>query len=524
MQIFKLLKPKQKPEYVITSFVLLRLLGLVYFFAFLSLATQVIPLIGENGLLPAKNFLEMSVNRFAISEHAQKPKVFDTFRFESKLDAFFNLPTIFWFKISDGMLLTLAWLGVVLSFIVLIGFSNAILLFVLWILYMSFVHIGQIFYGYGWEIQLLETGFLAIFLCPLLEPRPFRKKPAAPVIWLFRWLAFRIYLGAGLIKIRGDSCWRDLTCLYYHYETQPIPNPLSPYFHFMPKWFHKLGLLWNHFVELIVPFFAFYPQIARYIAGILMISFQFILILSGNLSFLNWLTILPCIACFDDNFFRKIMPKFILSRAEYATQHKVIYKPQKIIAWILVIIIAWLSIPVIQNLFSSRQIMNTSFNQWSLVNTYGAFGSVGKIRPELVIEGTQDEVITQETKWKAYEFKAKPTDPYRKLPIIAPYQPRIDWQIWFAAMQRPEHNPWLIHLIWKLLDNDKDALSLLANNPFPDKPPKYIIVEFYKYNFAPLDDESGAVWQRTYLGQWLPPLSKETQVLREYIRAYGWER
>ena len=149
---------------------------------------------------------------------------------------------------------------------------------------------------------------------------------------------------------------------------------------------------------------------------------------------------------------------------------------------------------------------------------------MGKVRGELVIEGTNDDIIIPQTKLKAYEFKAKPTDPYRKLPIIAPYQPRIDWQVWFAAMQRPEHNPWLIHLIWKLLDNDKSALSLLANNPFPDKPPKYIRVEYYHYSFAPIGNKEGLVWNRRYIGQWLPPLSKENQSFKEYIRAYGWER
>ena len=505
MRIFKFRPNKHKPEYFITRFVLLRILGFVYFFAFISLATQVIPLIGENGILPAKNFLE-------------------AFRFDSKIDAFFHLPTIFWFRISDSMLLALAWAGVIISFIVMIGFANAPVMLVLWILYMSFVHVGQLFYSYGWEIQLLETGFLAIFLCPLLDMRPFPKNaPSTFVIWLFRWLAFRIHLGAGLIKIRGDSCWRDLTCLYYHYETQPIPNPLSPWFHFMPKWFHKLGVLWNHFIELIVPFFIFSPGILRWIAGILMISFQFILILSDNLSFLNWITIVPVIACFDDNFFRKIMPKFITSKAEYASAHKRICRPQKIISWILVVMISLLSIPVVQNLFSSGQVMNTSFGNWDVVNTYGAFGSVGKFRHELVLEGTAEEILTPETAWKAYEFKAKPTDIYRKLPIIAPYQSRIDWQIWFAAMERPEQNPWLVHLIWKLLDNDKDALSLLAGNPFPEKSPKYIRVEYYIYRFAPPDGKSKAVWKREYIGQWLPPLSRETNGLKEYINGYGWK-
>ena len=508
MSSFKWLKSKEKPEYWLTRFVLLRLLGFVYFFAFLSLATQVIPLIGENGLLPAENFLEAVGSRF-----------------DSKINAFVEWPTLFWFSISDNLLVILAWIGVILSLIVVMGFANVPFLLILWFLYLSFVHIGQLWYSYGWEIQLLETGFLAIFLCPLIDPRPFPKTPpSVPVIWLFRWLAFRIYLGAGLIKIRGDSCWRDLTCLYYHYETQPIPNPLSPYFHFMPKWFHQLGVLWNHFIELIVPFFVFYPRVARYIAGILMISFQVILILSGNLSFLNWITIVPCIACFDDNFFRRILPKWITRKAEHAAKNKVESKIQFATAWALVVIVMLLSIPVIENLFSRQQAMNRSFNRWELVNTYGAFGSVGNVRGELIIEGTDEEAITPQTKWKAYEFKAKPGDPYRELPISAPYQPRVDWQIWFAAFQTPEQNPWLLHFTWKLLDNDKNSLSLLANNPFPDKPPKYIRIEYYEYKFAPIGNKEGLVWERTYIGTWLPPLSKNTQGFREYIRAYGWEK
>ncbi len=505
MPNFGFIKHRKKSEYWITRFVLLRLLGFVYFFAFLSLAIQVVPLIGENGLLPAKNFL-------------------GTFHFNNKFDAFINLPTISWINSSDNFLIFLAWAGVLLSLVVLAGFANAPLMFLLWLIYMSFVHIGQLWYGYGWEIQLLETGFLAIFLCPLIDMRPFPKSaPPKLVIWLFRWLTFRIYLGAGLIKIRGDSCWRNLTCLYYHYETQPIPSPLSPFFHFMPKWFHKIGVIWNHFIELIAPFFVFYPKIARYTAGTLLISFQVILILSGNLSFLNWITIVPAIACFDDNFFRKILPSWVVRKAEYAADNRHVYKQQQIVAWILVLVVAWLSIPVIQNLLSSHQYMNTSFNQWELVNTYGAFGAVGKERHELILEGTEDEVITPKTEWKEYEFKAKPGNPHRKLPFIAPYQPRIDWQIWFAAMERPEYNPWLIHLIWKLLHNDKNAISLLANNPFPDKPPKYIKVEFYRYSFAPIGNKDGLVWNRTYIGQWLPPLSVPNQELREYIKAYGWE-
>jgi len=297
----------------------------------------------------------------------------------------------------------------------------------------------------------------------------------------------------------------------------------------MPNWFHKLGALWNHFIELVVPFFVFYPGLARHIAGILLISFQFILILSGNLSFLNWLTILPAIACFDDSFFRKILPKRIVDnvdKAELMSKNYAVKRSQNFILWALVIIVAWLSIPTAQNLLSSHQIMNTSFNRLHLVNTYGAFGSVGKERHELIIEGTDDEVITPKTQWKEYEFKAKPGSTYRQLPIIAPYHHRLDWQIWFAAMQSPQYNPWLLHFIWKLLDNDKDALTLLADNPFPSAPPKYIRVQFYRYQFTkPLDEsnKSGAIWNRTYIGQWLAPLSKSNSAFKQYIEANRWK-
>ena len=188
----------------------------------------------------------------------------------------------------------MACLGVALSLLVLLGFANAIVMALLWAIYLSFVHIGQDWYGYGWEIQLLETGFLAIFLCPLFDGRPFpRRPPPAPVIGLLRWLTFRIMLGAGLIKLRGDPCWRDLTCLNYHYETQPIPNPLSRTLHFMPRWFQKLGVLFNHLNELIAPWFVFGPRAARHVAGALLLSFQITLIFSGNLSFLNYLTLVP---------------------------------------------------------------------------------------------------------------------------------------------------------------------------------------------------------------------------------------
>ena len=497
---------KSTKGYWLTRFVFLRLLGFIYLFAFISLAAQVIPLIGNNGLLPADNYLARVESAYG-----------------SKSEAFFALPSVFWLYISDNALLILSWLGVLLSIIVIIGYANSILMFFLWALYMSFVHIGQLFYSYGWEIQLLETGFLAIFIVPLFDMRPFPKTaPPVPIIWLLRWLVFRLYVGTGLIKLRGDYCWKDFTCLLYHYETQPIPNPLSPYWHFLPAWFQNFGVLWTHFTFLAVPWLIFAARKLRLIAGLLLVYIQLLLIFNGNYAFLNVLAIIATVAVFDDKFFRKILPKFIVRKAENAEKNCKFSEDHFIISWIIVILVVMLSVPVVVNLLSSHQAMNTSFNQLHLVNTYGAFGSVGKVRNELVLEGTTDTIITEDTVWKEYEFKYKPTDVNRNLPIIAPYQPRIDWQIWFAAFQSPEQNPWLIHMIWKLLHNDQGTLSLIAENPFPDEPPKYIRVEFYRYEFVNPWKED-AVWKRTYLGTWLQPLSKDTQGLREFVEGNGWE-
>ncbi len=222
--------------YWLTRFVILRLLGLIYAVAFLVAINQIIPLIGENGLLPIGISIQQISNSIGVTE------------------GFIRLPSVFWFNHSDAMLLIVSWVGFMLSCIVVAGYSNAIILFVLWFLYMSLVHLGQDWYGYGWEIQLLETGFLSIFLCPLLDMRPFPKHaPPFQIIVLFRWLIFRIMIGSGLIKIRGDEIWRNGTALYYHFETQPIHGPLSRWFHFLPRSVLKIGVWLNFLAELAAP-------------------------------------------------------------------------------------------------------------------------------------------------------------------------------------------------------------------------------------------------------------------------------
>jgi len=498
--------PDSKPTYWLTRFMILRFLGLVYFVAFLGLAQQLKALIGERGLTPLPPFL------------TQVQTAAGSFG-----KAFGELPTLFWFDHSDGFMVGCAWIGVCLSLFILGGFANGLLLSFLWALYMSFVHVGQDWYSYGWEIQLLETGFLAIFLVPFLDGRPFPKTaPPLQVIWLFRWLNFRIMLGAGLIKLRGDPCWRDLTCLQYHYETQPIPNPLSPYFHFMPLWFHKCGALYNHFVELIAPWALILGRNLRTFAGCAMALFQIILILSGNLSFLNWLTLVPILSCFDDDFWYHFLPRGLVERSNiaiYRAQNTPV--PQKA-AWGLVVLVSLLSVNPILNLISPRQVMNTSFDPIHLVNTYGAFGSVGKERLQLVVEGCEDQVLTPQTRWKEYEFKGQPGDLTRRPCFCSPYQLRLDWQIWFAAMSNPSEYPWVYNLVWKLLHNDPLVLSLLAGNPFPGIAPTHVRIRLFRYQFAPLQHPNHQWWQRTEIGVWLPPMSPNDPLLQRNLMAYGW--
>ncbi len=319
----------------------------------------------------------------------------------------------------------------------------------MWLLYLSFVNVGQTWYSFGWESLLLECGFLAIF---------FGARQAAPpvaVVWLFRWVLFRLMLGAGLIKLRGDPCWRDLTCLVYHYQSQPMPNPLSWYFNRLPIRIDEIGVLFNHLVEVVVPFGYLVPfRRVRYVAGAATILLQGMLIASGNFSWLNWLTIVIAISCFDDHALSRVLP-----RSGSAPERPLSRAHQLTIA-VLVVLVGALSIEPVANLMSPGQLMNASFDPLQLVNTYGAFGSISRQRLEVVLEGTADSLVTPSTRWKEYEFKAKPGDLARRPPLVAPYHLRLDWLMWFAALDRGYADPWLLPLVARLLQNDRPTLGV----------------------------------------------------------------
>ena len=465
------------PDYWLSRLVIERALGLVYLVAFLVVRNQFRPLLGERGLLPAPEFL--------------------------KVVSFRQAPTIFHLRYSDRLLGAVAWTGIALSAALVAGLPEAgpawlpmAAWLALWPLYLSIVNVGETFYAFGWESLLLEAGFLAIFLGST------RFAPSVLVVFLLRWLVFRLEFGAGLIKVRGDTCWRDLTCLYYHHETQPMPNPLSWFFHNLPKRMHQAEVLGNHFTQLVVPFALFLPQPIAGTAGLVILVTQAWLLLSGNFSWLNFLTMVLAISSLPDSMLRLVLP---------VTHGPLQATPawQEGFALGLAILVVFLSYWPVRNLISRRQYMNASFNPFHLVNTDGAFGSVTRVRYEIVVEGADDAGLPGSSGWKEYEFKGKPGDPMRRPPQVAPYHLRLDWLMWFAAMSTPRQHPWFITFLLKLLQNDRATLKLLRRNPFPARPPAVIRARLYHYRFATPEERrrTRAWWERSLVGDYVPALS-----------------
>jgi hypothetical protein len=469
--------------YWLVRFLLQRGLALIYLVAFLVAAFQFRPLAGEEGLLPLREYAENV--------------------------GFRERPSLFHVVPSDRVVGATAWIGVGLSVVGLFAGpywlpdpyalpSSMLLWAALWALYQNFVNAGRIFYGYGWESMLLETGFLAIFLGAGAS------EPPVVVVWLFNWLLFRNMFGAGLIKIRGDDCWRDLSCLDHHYESQPMPNPLSWYAHHLPDRFHRLEVLGNHVLELAVPFLYFAPQPVAAVGGAATIGFQGWLMLTGNFAWLNALTIVQAVATFGDGTVAALLP---VAAPEAAPTP----------AWLtalsvaVALLVLWLSLRPVANVLSPGQVMNTSFDPLHLVNSYGAFGSVTTTRHQLVIEGTT-ATDPDEADWVAYETKGQPVRTDERPPQWAPYHLRLDWQLWFAAMQpRPgTRQRWLFALLEALLEGDAATESLLRRVPFED-PPRQLRVLRYRYRYTTPAEraETGEWWRRERLGTSVEPVTLE---------------
>jgi hypothetical protein len=488
--------------FVLTRFVVLRLLGGVYFVAFLSALLQSRALIGEHGLLPMGGYLNF-VARIS----------------GGRLAGFARVPSLFWIDATDSSLFALVLAGTILGAAVMLGVTNAGVMLVLWALQFSLAEVGQIFWSYGWEMQLLETGMLAAVLCPMVGWRPASNSPPVSVVWLLRWLIIRVMLGAGLIKLRGDVCWRDLTCLLTHYETQPNPSPLSWLFHHFPPAAQTVSVLFNHLVELVAPFFVLGPRWARRLAGALFVVFQAILITSGNLAFLNWLTIVPALACFDDDLLLRFVPPRWRDDARAVVDRALESKPSRWhrrVAIGYAVVVGALSFGPVMNLLSSHQAMNASFDPLHLVNTYGAFGTVNRVRDEVILEGTHDAEVGPETRWEEYELPCKPGPPARRPCLVSPYHYRLDWQMWFAAMSSVDDEPWLAELVDKLLRGERAVVPLFAQDPFASGPPRFVRARLFRYELASFEERRAGVWWRRR-----PLTSSDRQGGSSFLRPVG---
>lgn len=469
------------PGYAPGRLIFQRGLALTYLVAFAVAGAQFRGLLGANGLTPIPAYVRRVPFRAA--------------------------PSVFHLHYSDRFFAALSWAGVLLAAALADGAADTVPLWasmslwaLLWAAYLSIVNVGQVWYGFGWESLLLEAGFLAVFLGNA------RTAPPVLVLWLLRWLLFRLEFGAGLIKLRTDRCWRDLTCLYYHHETQPMPNPLSRSFHRLPRPLHRVEVAANHLTQLVVPFGLFAPQPYATAAAAAVIVTQLWLILSGNFAWLNWLTALLATPAVD---WRALARPLGLTIGPGPTGEP---RWHAVLVVAVTVLVVALSRWPVRNMISRRQRMNVSFNVFHLVNTYGAFGSVGRRRYEVIVEGTDDPAPGPATEWKEYEFKGKPGDVHRRPPQVAPYHLRLDWMMWFAGLSAAYAEPWFPRLVVKLLENDRATLRLLRHNPFSDAPPAFVRARLFHYRFTDRDEHrrTGAWWHREPITEYCPPIGRES--------------
>ena len=465
------------PGYWESRLVFTRALAAVYLIAFVAAAAQFRPLIGADGMLP--------VPRFA----ARVP--------------FRRAPSLFQLHYSDRFFATCCWLGAALAAGGLAGGLDRAPVWgwmlawaALWALYLSVVNVGQVWYGFGWESLLVETGFLAVFLGPA------GMAPPRLVLWMLRWLLLRLELGAGLIKLRGDPCWRDLTCLYYHHETQPLPNPLSWRFHHLAPRLHRVEVLANHATPLVVIWGVLAPQPVASLAAAVVVVTQLWLMLSGNFAWLNALTVTIALSVIDGRLLHHLLP---VSPAHPLSRPA----GTAVAVLVLAAAVAALSWRPARNLLSRHQRMNAAFDPLHLVNTYGAFGHVTRERQEVVVEGTSDPAPGPGSEWREYRFKGKPGDLRRRPPQVAPYHLRLDWLLWFVGISPAYADPWLVPFLVRLLRNDRATLRLLRATPFPDGPPAFVRVRLYRYRFTTPDERraTGEWWARTPTAELVRPLS-----------------
>jgi predicted DCC family thiol-disulfide oxidoreductase YuxK len=507
----------EPPRHILLRSVFLRLLGLIYLIAFASLWVQILGLLGSNGIVPAKATIAAAAQQAAAAHMGT--------------ERYHLIPTLCWFNAGDSFLQIQCLAGVISGICLIIGVAPALCLALLWMLYLSLATIGQEFLGFQWDNLLLETGLLATFFAPL-RLWGFSKgaPPSRIVLWLFRLLLFKLMFQSGCVKLfSGDATWRNLSALNYHFETQPLPTWVGYYAYFLPHSVLRICTALMFGIELVVPFLVFAPRRVRQVPCMLFILLQALIVLTGNYCFFNLLTMLLCLLLLDDAALEKLSPttwhknplfNSAVSGEAVETRASSPVGQRKVsgrLRWPIQITFPLACITLVVSLIQFAGMFRVripwpgpfvTVYRWVAplrsFNNYGLFAIMTTSRPEIIAEGSEDGI-----RWMAYEFKYKPGDMMRRPGFVEPHQPRLDWQMWFAALGSYRENPWFINFCIRLLQGSPQVLELLERNPFPVHPPRYVRARVYDYRFASWAEhkKTGAWWQREFKGEYVPALS-----------------
>ena len=510
-----------------TRWLFLRLVGVVYLIAFLSYWVQLDGLIGAQGVLPVREFLDRVWNDIGAA-------------------GYWRLPTLAWIDASDPFLHVLCGAGVALSALLVVGVAPVPALLALWALYLSLSVAGQTFYSFQWDILLLEAGFCATFFAPSrLLPRLPRSEPAPPAVgrWLLWLLLFKLMFLSGATKLISlDETWWNLTALDYHYYTQPLPTWTAWYVHHAPAWFGTVSILFMYFAELVVPFCVFLPRGPRTAGALVLLTLQVLIAATGNYTFFNLLSGMLCLVLLDDATLGTLLParlreaalgdpRALAARAvEHAHRSLGYWIGRTAVVPVAIALMVTSGVAFVDELVRTRRpgsfdgLAGTVLDagdrlvlswgrpvlRWTdpfrTVNGYGLFRSMTTERREIQIEGSEDGRT-----WLEYGFRWKPDDVVERPRFVAPHQPRLDWQMWFAALAPDRHGHWLRGLLGRVLQGSPDVLELLEPSPFPDGPPRYVRLVYYRYEFTTPDErrETGAWWKRRQLGYLTKPLTRD---------------
>jgi predicted DCC family thiol-disulfide oxidoreductase YuxK len=465
------------PRHDLLSFLFLRLFGLIYLSAFISFGVQAQGLIGSHGILPLGELVDAIGGRVGP-------------------ERFYLMPMVFWWNASDFAIQAVCWTGAGLSLLLVVNLLPRLSLFLLYVLYLSLLYGGQAFMTYQWDTFLLETGFLALLL----------SFATAPGIWLLRWLLLRFMFMSGVVKLlSGDPNWWNLSALSYHFLTQPLPTPLAWYAAHLPLRVLEFATGGTFFVELVLPFLIFCPRRLRFFAAFGILLLQSGILITGNYNWFNLQTMLLCLPLFDDAALQRILPRRLIRLLPVRAEHHAPRRAVTVIAGALALVIVFCSLVQMDVRLAGSppavaQAVDRLIEPLHIVSSYGLFAVMTMNRNEIVIEGSDDGV-----EWREYEFRYKPGDVRLRPRWNIPHQPRLDWQMWFAALDDPRRLTWFPRFLQAVLENEPAVTALLEKNPFPDKPPVYVRAQFYDYTYASSEEKAkGTWWDRRSLGLYFP--------------------